>query len=131
MRVVPVDRLEGELELVDLRRGVADQVHPGAVAAVLRAGGEQLGEHLGRVAVGQALGHPHVVLVQRVAGRVRVRRPVGAAVGRDRDHVAPDRVGVERVGVRHLVPGTIVLIICGGTSIDMVANCCWSASRSA
>jgi hypothetical protein len=27
--------------------------------------------------------------------------------------------------------GTIVLIICGGTSIDIVASCFWSASRSA
>ena len=122
VRVVPVDRLEGELELVDRRRGVADQVHPGAVAAVLRAGGEQLGEHLGGVAVGEALGDPHVVLVQRVAGGVRVRRPVGAPVGGDRDHVAADRVGVERLGGAGPGRGTIVLIICGGTSIDMVAS---------
>jgi hypothetical protein len=70
--VVAVHRLEGQLELVDLRGAVADQVHPGAVPAVLRAGGEQLGEHLGGVAVGEALGDPHVVLVQGVAGGVRV-----------------------------------------------------------
>ena len=80
--------------------GVADQVHPGAVAAVLRAGRQQLGEHLGRVAVGQPLGDPHVVLVQRVAGGVRVRGPVGAPVGEDREHVVAHRVGVERVGQR-------------------------------
>ena len=71
---VPVDRLAQELELVDHRGGVADEVHARAVAAVLRAGRQQLGEHLGGVAVREALGHPHVVLVQRVAGRVRVRR---------------------------------------------------------
>ena len=82
------------------RRGVADEVHPGAVAAVLRAGRQQLGEHLGGVAVGEALGHPHVVLVQRVAGGVRVRGPVGTTVGEHREHVAADRVGVERLGQR-------------------------------
>ena len=81
-------------------RGVADEVHARAVAAVLRAGRQQLGEHLGRVAVGEPLGHPHVVLVQRVAGGVRVRGPVGTAVAEDRDHVLADRVGVERVGER-------------------------------
>jgi hypothetical protein len=70
--VVPVDGLERELELVDRRGGVADQVHAGAVAAVLRAGREQLGEHLGGVAVGEAFGDPHVVLVQGVAGAVGV-----------------------------------------------------------
>ena len=92
--------LADELELVDHRRGVADEVHAGAVAAVLRAGRQQLGEHLGGVAVGEPLGHPHVVLVQRVAGRVGVRGPVGTAVAEHRDHVLPDRVGVERVGER-------------------------------
>src|SRR6185312_831341 len=51
--VVAVDGLEGELELVDGGGGVADQVHAGAVAAVLRAGGEQFGEDLGGVAVGE------------------------------------------------------------------------------
>ena len=30
-----------------------------------------------------------------------------------------------------VVAGTIVLIICGGTSIDMVARSAWSRSRSA
>ena len=79
---------------------VADQVHPGAVAAVLRTGRQQLGQHLGGVAVGQPLGGPHVVLVQRVAGGVRVRGPVGAPVGEHRDHVVADRVGVERLGQR-------------------------------
>ena len=34
----------------------------------------------------------------RVARRVRVRRPVGAAVGEDRQHVVADRVGVEGLG---------------------------------
>ena len=66
---------------------------------------------------------------------VGVRGPVGAPVGGDRDHVAADRVGVERVGPRvrrtDAGSGTIVLIICGGTSIDMVANRAWSAARSA
>ena len=96
----PVVRLADELQLVDDRGGVADQVHAGAVAAVLRAGRQQLGEHLGGVAVGEPLGRPHVVLVQRVAGGVRVRGPVGAAVGEDREHVVADRVGVERLGQR-------------------------------
>ena len=65
--------LPANLSLSITGRGVADQVHPGAVPAVLRAGRQQLGEHLGGVAVGQPLGDPHVVLVQRVAGGVRVR----------------------------------------------------------
>ena len=123
---VAVDRLAEELQLVDGRRGVADEVHPGAVAAVLRAGRQQLGEHLGGVAVGEALGRPHVVLVQRVAAGVGVRGPVGATVGEHRDHVVPDRVGVERVGQRPGPAGgswgAIVFIICGGTSIDIVAR---------
>ncbi len=97
---VPVDRLAEELQLVDRRGGVADEVHPGAVAAVLRAGRQQLGEHLGGVAVGEPLGRPHVVLVQRVAAGVGVRGPVGTAVGEHRDHVVADRVGVERLGQR-------------------------------
>jgi hypothetical protein len=102
-RVVPVDRLEGELELVDRRRRVADEVHPCAVAAVLRAGGQQLGEDLGGVPVGQPFGDPHVVLVERVAGGVRVRRPHRVPVGGHGDHVPPDRVGVERGRVRNPV----------------------------
>ncbi len=100
----PVAGLAGELELLDHRGGVADQVHPGAVAAVLRAGRQQLREHLGRVAVGQPLGHPHVVLVERVAGGVRVRRPVGTTVRQHRQHVAADRVGEERLGQRTGTP---------------------------
>ena len=116
--------------------GVADQVHPGAVPAVLRAGGQQLGEHLGGVAVGQALDDPHLVLVQRVAGGVRVARPVGAPVAEHRQHVAADRVGVERLGEAApasagVDAGAIVFSICGGTSIDMVARSAWSRSRSA
>ena len=132
---VPVDGLAEELQLVDGRRRVADEVHPGAVAAVLRAGRQQLGEHLGRVAVGQALGRPHVVLVQRVAAGVRVRGPVGTTVGEHRDHVVAHRVGVERLGQRTRPAGrswgAIVFIICGGTSIDIVARSAWSRSRSA
>ena len=96
----PVVGLADELQLVDHGGRVADEVHPRAVPAVLRAGRQQLGQHLGRVAVGQALGRPHVVLVERVAGGVRVRGPVGTAVAEDREHVAADRVGVERVGQR-------------------------------
>ena len=96
----PVVGLADELQLVDDRGGVADEVHPGAVAAVLRAGRQQLGQHLGRVAVGETLGRPHVVLVERVAGGVRVRGPVGTAVAEDRQHVVAHRVGVERVGER-------------------------------
>ncbi|OPZ55869.1 MAG: hypothetical protein BWY91_00752 [bacterium ADurb.BinA028] len=93
-RLVAVDRLHPELELGHLRRGVADEVHPGAVPAILRAGRQQLGQHLGRVAVGQAFDGPHVVLVQRVARRLGVARPVGAPVGEDGEHVAPDRVAI-------------------------------------
>jgi hypothetical protein len=50
-RVPAVVLLHLELVLQDLQRVVADQVHPRAVAAVLRARGDQLGEHLGRVAM--------------------------------------------------------------------------------
>ena len=73
------------------------------MAAVLRAGRQHLREHLGGVAVRQPLGDPHVVLVQAVAGGVRVGRPVRAAVGEDRQHVAAHGVGVERPG--ELGPG--------------------------
>ena len=99
-RVESVDGLGGELELLDDRGRVADQVHPRAVAAVLRAGRQQLGQHLRGVPVRQPLRDPHVVLVQRVAGGVRVRRPVGTTVAQDRDHVVAHRVGVELVGQR-------------------------------
>ena len=114
--------LSVELELVDLRGGVADQVHPGAVPAVLRAGGQQLGEHLGRVAVGQPLDHPHLVLVQRVAGGVRVRRPLRVAGRRPPAACSggPGRRRTPRCPARRV--GTIVLSICGGSSIDMVAS---------
>ena len=97
-----VGRGQPELELAGRRRGVADQVHPGAVAAVLRAGGQHLGEHLGRVPVGEALHGPHLRLVQRVAGRVRMGRPVRAPVAEHRDHVAAHRVGVEGLGEARL-----------------------------
>ena len=99
-RVQPVGRLEHELVLVDLGGGVADQVHPGAVPAVLRAGRHDLGEHFGGVAMGESLDGPHLRLVQRVPRRVRVARPVGTTVAEDRQHVVPNRVGVERLGVR-------------------------------
>ncbi len=92
-----------ELVLGDHRGRVPDQVHPGAVAAVLGTGGQHLGQHLGRVPVGEALDRPHLRLVQRVPGRVRVRGPVGPAVAEHRDHVPADRVGVERVGEPGLV----------------------------
>jgi hypothetical protein len=49
--------------LQDLGRVVADQVHAGAVPAVLGTGGQELGQDLRRVAVGQALHGPHVGLV--------------------------------------------------------------------
>ena len=99
-RVVAVGRLARQLELGELGGRVAHEVHPGAVPAVLRARREQLGEDLGGVAVGQPLDGPHVVLVQAVAGGEGVRRPVGAPVGEHREHVLPDRVGVEGLGVR-------------------------------
>ncbi len=72
VRVISVDGFEAEFEFVDLWGGVADEVHAGAVPAVLRAGGEQLGEHLGGVAVGESFRDPHVVFVERVAGGVGV-----------------------------------------------------------
>ncbi len=84
--------------LLDLGRGVANEVHAGAVAAVLGARRHELGQHLGGVAVGQALDHPHLGLVQRVALGVRVARPLRVAVGADRHHVAAHRVGEERLG---------------------------------
>jgi hypothetical protein len=94
----PVVPRQAELVLADHRGRVADQIHPGAVAAVLRAGGQHLGQHLGRVAVGEALDRPHLGFVQRVPGRVRVGRPVGPPVAEYRQHVPAHRVGVERVG---------------------------------
>lgn len=63
-RVVAVDGLECEFELGDGGGAVADEVHAGAVAAVLGAGGQQFGEDLGGVAVGEAFGDPHVVFVE-------------------------------------------------------------------
>ncbi|KAG0554982.1 hypothetical protein M758_12G138300 [Ceratodon purpureus] len=101
---LPVDRLELEAQLIDRRRGVADQVHPGAVTAVLRAGGQQLREYLGGVAVGEALDGPHLVLVQRVASGVGVAG-CGAdqPVGGDWEHVAANRIGQHGRGRRHLV----------------------------
>ena len=131
-RGLPVDRLELELELRDGGRRVAHQVHAGAVAAVLRAGRQQLGQHLGGVAVGEALDGPHLVLVQRVAGGVRVARGrAGQPVGGDREHVPAHRVGEHAPPSTAPRPGTIVLSICGGSSSDIVARPAWSASTSA
>ena len=99
-RLLAVRRPQGQPGLGDLRRGGADQVHAGAVPAVLRARGHQLGQRLGRVPAGEALHHPHVRLVQRVALGVRVARPVRVPVGGHRQQVAPDRVGQEGLVVR-------------------------------
>ena len=100
---LPVDRLELELQLGDGGRRVAHQVHAGAVPAVLGAGREQLGQHLGGVAVGEPLDGPHLVLVQRVAGRVRVARGrAGQPVGGDGQHVPAHRVGEHALPSRHL-----------------------------
>ena len=93
--VPPFLLLDLELVLQELRRVVADEVHARAVAAVLRARAEQLGEHLGGVAVGEALDGPHVGLVQRVARRHRVVRPLGVAVGEGRRHVPANTVAAE------------------------------------
>ena len=116
-----------DLEAVLLHLGhvVAHQVHAGAVAAVLRAGGEHLRQHLGRVAVGQALDRPHVGLVQAVAGRraggsasrVRGRRRRAACSG------APGRA--------QRSASSMVLSICGGIRIDIVARSRWSRSMPA
>ena len=97
--------LDLELVLGHLGGGVADQVHAGAVAAVLGAGGQQLGQDLGGVAVGQALHGPHVGLVQAVAGRQGVAGPLPVAVVEGREHVAAHRVVPEVPlvhGVEHL-----------------------------
>ena len=89
---VPVLLRHGELELVHLGHVIADQVHPGAVPAVLRAGGQELGEHLRGVAVGQSLHHPHVGLVQAVAGGAGVIGPVGPAIRQRGCHVPAHRI---------------------------------------
>jgi hypothetical protein len=94
--------LDFELVLQDLQRVVADQVHPGAMAAVLRACWDQLGEHLRRVAVGEALDRPHVRLVQRVAGRQGMARPFALALRQRGRHVVADRV-VTEVGLDHRI----------------------------
>ncbi len=87
-RVPALVLLHLEPVLQDLERVVADQVHARAVAAVLRARRDQLGEHLGRVSVREALDRPHVGLVQRVARRHRVGGELGVAVRERRRHVA-------------------------------------------
>ena len=92
---VAVFALRLELVLGDGRRRVADQVHPRAVPAVLRARGEHLRQHLGRVPVGESLDCPHIGLVEAVALRVRMRRPVGVALAERRRHVAAHRVGTQ------------------------------------
>ena len=89
-----------ELQLLDLGRGVSDEVHARAVTAVLRTCRQELGQHLGRVAVRESFDRPHLVLVQGVARRVGVARPVGAPVSEHREHVATDGVGVERLRER-------------------------------
>ena len=101
-RVPAVVLLHLELVLEDLQGVVADEVHPRAVTAVLRARRDQLGEHLRRVAVRQALDRPHVGLVQRVAARQRVARPLRLALGVGGRHVPPHGVGVQ-VGLDHRV----------------------------
>jgi len=66
-RAPAVVLLHLELVLQDLQRVVAHEVHPGAVAAVLRARRDQLGEDLRGIPMGEPLDGPHVGLVQRVA----------------------------------------------------------------
>lgn len=97
-RLEPGAGFEGETRLGDLGGGVADEVHAGAVAAVLRAGGDQFGEDLGGVAVRQPLRGPHVALVQGVPLGLGVGGVVGPAVGEHREHVAAYRIGVVGVG---------------------------------
>ena len=84
--------LDLELVLEDLQGVVAHQVHARAVAAVLRARGDQLGQDLRRIAMGEALDRPHVGLVQRVARRHRVARPLRLAVAEGGRHVAADPI---------------------------------------
>ena len=101
-RVPALVLLHLELVLQDLGRVVAHQVHPRAVAAVLGARRDQLGEHLGRVAVREPLDRPHVGLVQRVTGGHRVGRELLVAVGQRGGHVAANGVGPQ-VGLVHRV----------------------------
>ena len=65
--VLPVGRVQGQPGLADRWCGIADQIHPRAVTAILRAGRHQFGEYLGRVSMGQPFHHPHVALVQRIS----------------------------------------------------------------
>ena len=122
-----IGRLAGELQLLDHRGGVSNQVHPGAVTAVLRTRGQQLGQNLGGVPVGEPLRHPHVVLVQRVPRRQRVGRPVSAAIREHRDHVVPDRVRIERVGQRTGAGGDLVSASSCSSSAVARASTSWPA----
>ena len=110
-----------ELVLEHLQGVVADEVHARAVTAVLRARRDQLGEHLRGVAVGETLDRPHVGLVQRVARCHRVRSPI-----RPRRSLSAGRHVPAHRGRRGGPSSSIVLIICGGMSIDIVARSCWS-----
>src|SRR3712207_7872921 len=60
--------------LRDGGRRVAHQVHPRAVPAVLRAGRQQLRQHLGGVAVGQALDGPHLVRSEEHTSELQSRQ---------------------------------------------------------
>ncbi len=100
--LVPVLLGDVKPELVDLGDVVADQIHSGAMPAVLGAGRQQLGEDLGRVSVRESLDHPHLGLVQAVARGLGVVGPVGAPIGERREHVTPHRV-LPQVGQVHRV----------------------------
>ena len=82
-----------ELVLQDLDRVVADEVHPGAVPAVLRARGDQLGQHLGGVPVREPFDRPHLGFMQRISRRERVRRELLFAIAEGGRHVETDGIG--------------------------------------
>jgi hypothetical protein len=101
-RVPALVLLHLELVLQYLGRVVADEIHAGAVPAVLRARGDQLRQHLGRVPVCEPFDGPHVRFVQGIASGHRVRRELLVPVRQRRGHVAPNGVGPQ-VGLVHRV----------------------------
>ena len=70
------------------------------MAAVLRTGGEDFRQDLGRVAVGETFHHPHVRLVQAVPARAWVAGPVSRPIVECGQHVPPQRVAPE-IGLIH------------------------------
>jgi len=95
----PLALLEMEATLLDVGHVVADQVHPGAVPAVLGARGQQFGQHLGGVPVRQPFDGPHVRFVQAVPLGLGMVGPDRMPVGLGGQHVQADRILPQVVGV--------------------------------